>query len=157
MDLFCCLVYIASVGVISFVAGRLIPRDSLDENSFPFRPFEFENNGRIYDAIRIKYWMNRLPDMSRILPSLLPTKKLDGRLSEKLPVMIKETCMAELIHLLLVPAGFGCLFFLHGAKGIIITAVYEIFNILFVLIQRYNRPRLIELYERMIVRKDRVG
>ena len=153
MDLFRCLVYIASVGIIAFVAGRLIPRDILDENSFPFRPFEFEAGGRIYERIGIKSWMNRLPDMSRIFPRLMPTKKLDAKLSEKLPVMIKETCMAELVHILLIPSGFVCLFIWRGTGGAIVTAVYEIFNFLFILIQRYTRPRLIGLYERVLAKE----
>ena len=153
MDLFGCLVYIASVGIVAFVAGRLIPRDILDENNFPFRPFEFEAGGRIYERIGIKSWMNRLPDMSRIFPRLMPTKKLDAKLIEKLPVMIKETCMAELVHILLIPSGFVCLFIWRGTGGAIVTAVYEIFNFLFILIQRYTRPRLVGLYRRVLAKE----
>lgn len=153
MDLFGCLIYIASVGLISFALGRLIPRDVLDENSFPFRSFGFESDGRIYEKLGIKSWMNRLPDMSRMLPQLMPTKKLDGKMTEKLPVMIKETCIAELVHILLIPAGFGCLFILSGTGGAIVTAVYEIINSLFILIQRYTRPRLIGLYQRVLAKE----
>ena len=153
MDLFGCLIYIASVGLISFVLGRLIPREMLDENSFPFRSFGFESDGRIYEKLGIKSWMNRLPDMSRMFPQIMPTKKLDGKMTEKLPVMIKETCIAELVHILLIPAGFGCLFIWRGTGGMIFTAVYEIFNFLFILIQRYTRPRLIGLYRRVLAKE----
>lgn len=153
MGLLGCLIYIAAVGLIFFIVGRLIPKEILDENSFPFRAFEFEDGGRIYDRIGIKNWMNRLPDMSRMLPQIMPTKKLDGKMSEKLPVMIKETCMAELIHALLIPSGFVCLLIWRGAGGMIITAAYEIFNFLFILIQRYTRPRLIRLYRRVLAKE----
>ena len=153
MGLFGCLIYIGANGLVFFLLGRLIPRDALDENSFPFRSFEFEEDGRIYDRIGIKSWMNRLPDMSRMLPRLMPTKKLDGKMTEKLPVMIKETCMAELIHLLLIPSGFVCLFIWRGTGGVIVTAVYEIVNFLFVLIQRYTRPRLIGLYRKVLAKE----
>ncbi len=77
MGLLSCLIYIAAVGLIFFIVGRLIPKEILDENSFPFRAFVFEDGGRIYDRIGIKNWMNRLPDMSRMLPQIMPTKKLD--------------------------------------------------------------------------------
>lgn len=153
MDLFCCLIYITAVGLISFALGRLIPREFLDENSFPFRSFGFELGGRIYEKLGIKSWMNRLPDMSRMLPQLMPTKKLDGKMTEKLPVMIKETCIAELVHILLIPAGFVCLFIWRGTGGAIVTAVYEIINFLFILIQRYTRPRLIGLYQRVLAKE----
>ena len=153
MDLFCCLIYIASVGLVSFIVGRLIPREFLDENSFPFRSFEFESGGRIYEKIGIKSWMNRLPDMSRMLPQLMPTKKLDGKMTEKLPVMIKETCIAELVHVLLIPSGFVCLFIWRGTGGVIFTVAYEVFNFLFILIQRYTRPRLVGLYRRVLAKE----
>lgn len=153
MELFGCLIYIASVGLISFALGRLIPRELLDENAFPFRSFEFESGGRIYESLGIKSWMNRLPDMSLILPQLMPTKKLDGKMTEKLPVMIKETCIAELMHIFLIPAGFVCLLIWRGAGGMIVTAAYEIFNFLFILIQRYTRPRLIRLYRRVLAKE----
>lgn len=148
------MIYIAVVGIISFIIGRLIPKEIICEDSFPFRPFEFEEGGRIYDRIGIKNWMNKLPDMSRILPGVMPTKKLDGRMLDKLPVMIKETCVAELVHLLLVPSGFVCLFIWRGTGGVIVTAAYEIFNFLFVLIQRYNRPKLMELYGKLLAREN---
>lgn len=154
MGLFGCLIYIAAVGIASFVLGRLIPRDLMNEEAFPFYPFEFEDNGRIYDKIGIKDWMNKLPDMSRILPGIMPTKKLDGHLLDKLPIMIKETCMAELIHALLIPAGFVCLFIWRGAGGALVTAAYEIFNFLFILIQRYNRPKLMGLYKKLLAREN---
>ena len=157
MGLLGCLIYIAAVGLFSFIFGRLIPRELLDENSFPFRAFEFEKNGRIYDSICIKNWMNRLPDMSRILPRIMPTKKLDGKMTEKLPIMIKETCMAELIHVLLIPSGFVCLFIWRGTGGAIVTALYEIFNFLFILIQRYTRPRLMGLYKKVLEKEARAN
>ena len=157
MGLLSCLIYIAAVGLIFFIVGRLIPKEILEENPFPFRAIEFEDGGRIYDRIGIKNWMNRLPDMSRMLPQIMPTKKLDGKMSEKLPVMIKETCMAELIHALLIPSGFVCLFIWRGTGGAIVTAVYEIINFLFILIQRYTRPRLMGLYEKVLEREARVN
>lgn len=148
------MIYIAAIGTISFILGRLIPRDVLNEDYFPFRAFDFEDGGRIYDKIDIKNWMNKLPDMSRILPGVMPTKKLDGRMLDKLPIMIKETCMAELIHALLIPAGFVCLFIWRGAGGALVTAAYEIFNFLFILIQRYNRPKLMGLYKKLLAREN---
>lgn len=150
------MIYIAFGGVVSFIIGRLIPRELPDETSFPFRSYEFEDGGRIYDRIGIKKWMNRLPDMSRMLPGIMPTKKLDGKMSEKLPVMIKETCIAELIHVLLIPFGFGCRCIWRGIGGFIVTLIYEVVNFLYILIQRYNRPRLMGLYEKILTREDRI-
>ena len=56
--------------------------------------------------------------------------------------MIKETCIAEAAHLALMIMGFGCASIWEGKGGVVISIVYFIVNIPFVLIQRYNRPRL---------------
>ena len=63
--------------------------------------------------------------------------------------MICETCIAELIHALLCLSGLYCLKLWPGAGGIIAAIVYILlFNLPFILIQRYNRPRLIRLQQR---------
>ena len=52
-------------------AKGMVPPDQ-----FPFRPFAFEKNGRFYHCLHIRLWQGRVPDMSRILPALIPQKKL---------------------------------------------------------------------------------
>ena len=57
--------------------------------------------------------------------------------------MIQETCVAELTHVLLSVCGLYALRLWPGAGGVLITAVYILFgNVPFIIIQRYNRPRL---------------
>lgn len=144
-----CLIYLAVTGVLAFIVGRLLPYGLLDEQRFPFRPFGFERDGGIYERIGIKKWQSRIPDMSRILPRFMPAKKLDGDFPGKLPVMIKETCVAELMHFLLALSALACLFIWRGVGGIVVTVLYELGNLSFILVQRYNRPRLMRLERRL--------
>ena len=81
--------------------------------------------------------------MSRIVPKLIPAKKLEGNFREQLPRMIEETCVAEFIHFLLILLGFYALRLWPGRGGAVFTAVYILLgNLPFLIIQRYNRPRL---------------
>ena len=96
-----CILYLAAIGAASFVIGRLLPKSWLHEDRFPFRPFAFERQGRLYEKLRIKSWQNKLPDMSRLFKHLMPAKKMNDDTLRDLPLMIKETCVAECIHLLL--------------------------------------------------------
>ena len=81
--------------------------------------------------------------MSRIVPKLIPAKKLEGNFREQLPRMIEETCVAEFIHFLLILLGFYALRLWPGTGGAVFTAVYILLgNLPFLIIQRYNRPRL---------------
>lgn len=148
-----CLIYLAMIGAAGFILGRLLPYSLLDEKRFPFRLFGFEKDGRIYEKIGIKKWQSHIPDMSRILPRFMPAKKLEVDFSGKLPVMIKETCVAELIHILLAVFAPACLLIWRGAGGIAVTLLYELGNLSFILVQRYNRPRLIRLEQRVKERK----
>jgi len=140
-----CLVYLAVSGVLGFLLGRVLPYHWLKEESFPYQSFAFEHQGKIYEKIGIRRWQSRIPDMSKLFPRFMPAKKLEGNVPEKLPVMIKETCVAELIHVLLGIAALYCLCLWKGIGGICITVLYEIGNLPFIIVQRYNRPRMMKL------------
>ena len=137
-----CILYLAVIGVASFVIGRLLLKSWLHEDRFPFRPFAFERQGKLYEKLKIKSWQNKLPDMSRLCKHCMPAKKMNADTLWELPLMIKENCVAEFIHLLLPLAGLYCLRLWPGAGGVIVTLLYFLGNLPFVLIQRYNRPRL---------------
>ena len=109
-----CALYLAATGIGAFFLGRLLPKTWFRGDAFPYRCYPFEQ--KLFRVLHIKDWQSRVPDMSRILPGLMPDKKLTAETFSDLPRMIQETCVAEMIHVL----------------G----------NLPFILIQRYNRPRL---------------
>ena len=145
------LLYLAVISILSFFVGRILPYSWFSYDRFPYRCFSWEREGKAYLSIKIQKWQNRLPDMSRILPGLIPPKNLRRFDADTLSVMVKETCVAEFIHsinsLLAIPVlrfwrgwGGACTFFIYVFLG----------NIPFILIQRYNRPRLVRLMNRLI-------
>ena len=138
------------IGVLGFIAGRLMPKGWLMWDKAPWKSFSFEKNGKLYHAMGIRYWQNKVPDMSRIFPMLMPKKQLPKEVSEeKLVIMLRETCVAELVHWLLSIAGLRCLILWKGIGGVVVTLLYILFgNLPFIFIQRYNRPRLAVLLER---------
>lgn len=154
MELLRCAVYLALIGLIGFFAGRIIPAGWIDPERGWFRSFAFEKNGTVYEKLGIRRWQNRVLDMSRILPFLMPAKNLSGNYEERLPVMIRETCVAELVHIALSAAGLRCLWMWPGIGGMTVAAIHiGLLNLPFILIQRYNRPRLIRLQQKLLARK----
>jgi len=149
MGLWNCVKYLACTGAAGFILGRLLPKKWFQWERFPYRGYHFEQDGLIYNKIKIRKWQNRLPDMSKILPFAMPAKKLNGRKNAaELAVMLRETCVAELIHGLFMFTGFACIPLWPGIGGIMVSVLYALGNLPFVLIQRFNRPRLLRLYER---------
>lgn len=147
-----CLVYIIALGVVSFVTGRLLPKRWFKSDRFPFRCNEKEK--KLYKALRVKDWQNKVPDMSRVFTKLMPAKKLNADTLADIPRMLEETCVAEFIHVVLSVLGFACLWLWPGFGGTAVTLVYILLgNVPFIIIQRYNRPRL----QRLLARRSRGG
>ena len=151
---FGCLVYLAVISVIFFLVGRVLPKEKFSFEKFPFRSFAMEREGRIYLKIGIRKWKDGFPDMSKILPAMMPSKKLPKAVtSEQIELMIQETCIAEWIHGLLGVLGFGCVLFWKKAGGWLISILYLLGNLPYIAIQRYNRPKLVNLLQRKRVKK----
>lgn len=145
-----CFWFLIITGVISFFVGRLLPKKWFRADLFPYRSFRFEQDGRIYDKLKVRKWQSKLLDMSKILPFMMPAKNLSGDYKKRLPRMLQETCVAELIHTLNCFVGLYCLKLYPGVGGVIVWLLYiTLFNLPFIIIQRYNRPRLMRLAKRV--------
>jgi len=146
-----CAVYFAVTGLLSFFLGRLIPPNKMEWHCFPYKLYRIEKEGQIYKKIGIHHWQNKVPDMSKIFPKLMPQKKMVTTEKNSLLRMIQETCTAELTHVVLCLTGLYCIKLWPGTGGILLAVLnIVLFNLPFILIQRYNRPRLVRLYKRQI-------
>ena len=142
------ILYLLLLGILCFPMGRLLAKISFLADCFPFRSFPFERKGKLYEKIGIRNWQSKAPDISKLIPGIVPRKEIPKRPdAEALRRMINETCVAELTHVLLCLAGIALLWVWPGAGGLILFVVYFLLgNVPFILIQRYNRPRLQKLF-----------
>lgn len=102
---------------------------------------------KLWKRLHVRKWQAKIPDMSRIFVKIMPEKKLTKENYENLPRMIEETCVAEWTHILLSIAGLGLLKIWSGVGGVCITIIYIVLgNLPFIVVQRYNRPRLQKLF-----------
>lgn len=143
-----CLIYLAALGAASFLIGRLLAKACrFRPDRFPYRCCEKEE--RLYTLLRVSKWQNKLPDMSKILPQAMPAKQLTLGGRTDFSRMVQETCVAELVHFWLCVLGFGCAVIWRGLGGILTGTIYCVANLPFLLVQRYNRPRLLRLAKRL--------
>ncbi len=148
------------IGSLSFFLGQLLPRKNFDWTMFPYKSFAWERNGLVYTRLKIQFWKDRVPDMSRYIRSVFRKKICVFRSGEYLEGLIRETCVAELVHWMLIFVSPIFMLQIDGIGGIIGTICYAIGNLPFILIQRYNRPRLVMLLERQqcaVKRLNKVG
>lgn len=145
-----CLIFLTAIGIISFFLGRLLLKGWFHYDRFPYKAFAFERGGELYIRLGVRRWKEQFPDMSVILPKLIPSKKLPSKpTAAMIEAMIRETCVAEWTHKLLALVGFGCTWIWKGVGGWTISLLYALGNIPYVIIQRYNRPKLLRLMERL--------
>lgn len=151
-----CMRYLIAIACAGFIFGRLLPKKWLKPETGLFRSRPFERDGTVYEKLNIRKWQACVPDMSRILPFLMPPKNLSGSYADRLPTMIRETCVAELTHIVVSILGLRCLWMWPGMGGFAVTAVFIILlNLPYILIQRYNRPRLIRLQKKLQARQEK--
>lgn len=156
MGFWSCIVYMGILGAASYPVGRLISRRGPDPDSFIFRERGWEQNGKLYEKLNIKQWQSKIPDISKVMRRWMPEKKLEfGVTAEKVRIMIRETCTAELVHNLLNIFGLRLLDIWEGTGGRIMYLVYFFLgNLPFIMVQRYNRPRLKQLHQRLKEKED---
>lgn len=151
MGWFDSFLYLCLISILAFPLGRMIPKEWLHFDGIPFRSWRWELEGKFYTHLGIRKWQNKLPDMSKVMKGVMKRKELPENCScEDVRYLLDETCVAEVVHSLLCIFGAHCMDLWQGSGGIIFYMLYVIFfNLPYILIQRYNRPRLYKLYLRM--------
>ncbi len=155
MKLLMSIAYVAVIGILAHYIGESLPRRLFGEYKFPFRTYKWERDGKIYNRLKIKKWKNRLPDMSRVMRDMLPKKVTYDATSTDIDALIKETCVAECVHYWLCLFAVGIYLIWKNYVGVILALVFVACNIPFMMIQRYNRPHLIKLRQKLLKREER--
>ena len=108
----------------------------------------WEKNGKIYEKMEIRKWKDRVPDKSR-WGGHEYAKTIRGQNdAENATRLLQETCVAELIHWVLMLATPLVFVFAHGPMAVLVVLLYGFSHIPCIIIQRYNRPRLCALLRR---------
>ena len=150
-----CFEYCAFIAIVAFFIGRILPKRWFHAEMFPYASYSFEKNGKIYDRLHIRAWKDRMPDMSRVMKDMVPKRVGKAPHAEHVWVLVQETCRAESVHLALCVLSLGIFFFWMNWIGALLGALVAVCNIPFILIQRYNRPRLVSLAQRLEAREER--
>lgn len=154
IQLLASILYVAITGLISFYIGAALPRRWFRETQFLFKTFSWEKGGNIYNCINVRKWKSEITDMSKIMTNILPKKISLSATAKDVHSLILETCVAELIHWVLIIISFGHYWiWKRSIEGILMWFLCIIGNLPFIIVQRYNRPHLVALRNKMLKRK----
>lgn len=144
------------IGALAFLGGEMLPRKNFDYSAFPYRPFAWEKEGKIYEKLRIRRWKDHLPDMSKHVKTMFAKELISPRDPEYTRRLILETCVAELTHDVLILLSPIFPHYMTGVWADVAMLLYAVGNLPFILIQRYNRPRLVKLMEKQLAAQNRM-
>ncbi len=143
--------------IVQMVIAQLGTRISykyLEKDNIYFRTWNFEQEGRLWQQlVKVQYWKRHLPDGKHINPNIVSKTTFDiSNNMNEIRQFILETRRAELVHLLSI---IPIIAFFKSSKSVkIINLFYVIIaNVPCVIVQRYNRPKLIRIYLKMRKRK----
>lgn len=149
MELLECTAYIAILGIVSNLLGNLLPRCWFRDDRFPYRCFSWEKGGSIYLKLHIRVWKDKLPDMSKITRHMYRKEVSKKPNAENLHRLIQETCVAEFVHAVLLILSLHVTQIWQGTWGWFFYGLCILGNLPFIIIQRFNRPRLQKALARM--------
>ena len=152
-----CAAYVALLGVVGFFAGRLAAGHRFRYDRFPWKDYPFEQGGSLYRKIGIHRWQAHMPDMSRVFRHMMPPKRLyPGITVAEVEQMVQETCVAEWTHLWLNALALPVFWLWPGWGGAIFYILYALLgNVTFILIQRFTRPKLVALAQKLARREGK--
>ena len=120
-----------------------LSKKAINYNNFWLRQHKWES--KVYKALHVHGWKDKMPTYA--------PDNFD--LNKGLNSVIHATCVAEIVHTIIIPLSFlpliVAIIMCADMSDIIVFTVTGIIaglvDLLFVIIQRYNRPRLIKAME----------
>jgi glycosyl-4,4'-diaponeurosporenoate acyltransferase len=141
------------VGLVTGWYFHRRPVASLAHDGWLTRPRRFEQDGRWYQRhLRIRSWKDRLPEKGDLFPDGFSKRHLIDRSTPHLERFVVETRRAELVHWSNMAAGPLFLIWCSPLLGACMIAFGVIAHLPFIVIQRYNRARLLVVLRRRAAR-----
>lgn len=129
---------------------RLLPKNWFDYNKKIYHVSEQEKNFLV--KLGVRKWKDKIPDLGATV-KFKKNELVDSKNIEYLKKFIQETCYGEILHIFcIISALLSLLFFPRNiflTMALPIAIIYSLINIPSILIQRYNRPRLIKQLKRL--------
>ncbi len=142
IDIVAWVMFHLSIGYLS----SKIPLEWLDPDRRFFQTFSWEKEGKIYDQLfHVRSWKRFIPNGSALYRGAFSIKNLSVNDLAYLERWLVESVRAEVCHWLMIIPGY--LFFLwNDVVGGWIMVLYAFLNNLVpIVMQRFNRPRMRKL------------
>lgn len=142
------LIFILFSLTMTIVCEKM-PSDLYSYKKWLFRERKWEDKGRIYERLfRVKSWKSKLPDISDFMKWRFNKKHLAESGSDYLSIFLTESCKSEFTHWMIILSTLLFRLWSDFTSTFFFLLLASVLNLPYIIIQRYNRPRLIHLLKR---------
>lgn len=112
-----------------------------------YRERKWESGGKVYERLfMVKAWKTRLPDISDFMKWRFNKKHFEHNDKGYLSIFLTESCKSELTHWMIIFSTVTFKLWNDWGSVLLLFLIASFLNLPYIIIQRYNRPRLIRLY-----------
>lgn len=152
LDFFVIFVLILCPSIISLLFEKILPSSFFDGHFQFYKPKKYEKS--LYKKLRVKDWKDYVPNLGNVGKDIAGSDQQPTvELFEK---FLHQTCLGEVVHKFCVVSSIVSsviILFVRAdlflRMALPICFVYVTINMLSIIIQRYNRPRIYVMLERL--------
>ncbi|SHH87732.1 UDP-N-acetylglucosamine:LPS N-acetylglucosamine transferase [Sporobacter termitidis DSM 10068] len=131
--------------IVNTILSLKVPPKLLDYRRWLYKAKKWEANGTVYQRIfKVKRWKDALPELSDFIKTIFPRKRIAAFDKNHMQKYLLESCRAELTHWGIILSSFLFGIWNDFIKTALMVLLAIGLNLPYVIIQRYNRPRLIK-------------
>lgn len=151
------------LSILNTITYLLIPLDKFNYRNRIFRERKWEEHGALYQRLfKVKRWKDALPELGDFIPFIFSKRKIASLDRNYIKKFAAETCRAEICHWSIIFCMLVYCIFHMNLINVVILSVTILLNMPFIMIQRYNRPRITNKLDQRVkyrhnVEKDLAG
>lgn len=139
------------ISIVMTLLAEKIPDRAYYYKKWLYRERKWEDGGHFYERMfGVKSWKAKLPDISDFMKWRFNKKHFAQNNKDYLAVFLTESCKSELTHWMIILSTLLFKFWNDWISVLLILSVAALLNLPYIIIQRYNRPRLKRLLRRNV-------
>jgi len=141
-------IFLVSSIIVTIISTNL-PERYYNYKNWIYKERKWENKGEFYQQVfKVKRWKNHMPEIADFIKSAFSKNSIKEFDNEYIEKYLLESSRAEFAHWCIIFSSVIFLFYEGIATFIYMLLIAILLDAPFIIIQRYNRPRIIRIMKR---------
>lgn len=133
------------LSVIVTILSLIVPDYVFTKKSWILKERKWEQKGEFYQKyFKVRLWKNHLPELGDFIRGIFPKKKIMEFSDEYLRKYLFESRKSELTHWCIILSSLLFILWNEPHEALLMFIIAAVINLPYIIIQRYNRPRIAE-------------